>query len=69
MIMFGLRSSRRTAAQFVASASASTCPSSSLFLSAGHLMRRRGIASVTNTDTLPLAGYKVLDLTRVLAGV
>ena len=37
---------------------------------ASHVPRRR-LASVAspNTDTLPLAGIRVLDMTRVLAGV
>lgn len=33
-------------------------------------IRRRGMAGATSHDmTLPLKGYKVLDMTRVLAGV
>lgn len=33
------------------------------------LTRRRCLATSTDTSTLPLAGFKVLDMTRVLAGV
>lgn len=38
--------------------------------SAIYSVRRRGFAEVAMDDmTLPLKGYKVLDMTRVLAGV
>ena len=38
--------------------------------SALYSLRRRGFADVATDDmSLPLKGYKVLDMTRVLAGV
>lgn len=45
--------------------------SKSLFLSNGlRIGRRRALATAaSNSDTLPLAGIRVLDMTRVLAGV
>ena len=40
-------------------------------LSVNYITRRRGFADLASTEDgkLPLKGYKVLDLTRVLAGV
>lgn len=37
--------------------------------SAVYSIRRRRFANVADAMTLPLKGYKVLDMTRVLAGV
>ena len=36
---------------------------------AGSLLRNYSMATGTNSSSLPLEGYRVLDMTRVLAGV